>query len=165
MSRAIGDYNYKGNASLSVLDQKVIAVADVADFTVYKGDRVLVCCDGIVEQLTNEQVSSFLYAEIEKSAQNGDGDDNSKATDPVQVCIDLIDYSLNSGSKVCSLASLVFSCFVLLSFYDCVSSVMSIDLINYSLNSGSKVCLLVGVYIFYRHIVSSLSPFVIAVLV
>jgi serine/threonine protein phosphatase PrpC len=65
MSRAMGDYVYKGKEHLSVNEQEVVAVAEVRKITAEQGDVMLVCCDGIVEQLTNEQVTDIIYGDFQ----------------------------------------------------------------------------------------------------
>lgn len=88
MSRAIGDYSYKGDTSLSVTEQKVIPVPDITTETINVGDRLLICCDGIVEQMTGKDAAAFVYNEF----KNG-------ATDPALVCASLLDQSVKVGSK------------------------------------------------------------------
>jgi serine/threonine protein phosphatase PrpC len=64
MSRAFGDWPYKGNSKLKADEQKVIAVPEIMTETAYDGDALLICCDGIFEQLSNEQVAAYVYGII-----------------------------------------------------------------------------------------------------
>lgn len=88
MSRAMGDHKYKTNTSLKYDQQKVIALPDVRYFEAEVGDILLVCCDGIVEQMTNEDAAAFIYEEAKKST-----------ADPAEICTGLLELSLTRGSK------------------------------------------------------------------
>jgi serine/threonine protein phosphatase PrpC len=90
MSRAIGDWSYKGDAHLPVTKQKVIALPDVTVQTAEAGDALLLCCDGIVEQMTNEDAAAYVHAQMQQP---------SAAADPAVVMSGLLDYSLEKGSK------------------------------------------------------------------
>lgn len=88
MSRAIGDWPYKANPDLSPSEQKVIPLPDVTKDLIYPGDKLLVYCDGLVEQMTNEQVASIVHKELPKYKD-----------DPASVLKILFKQSLISGSK------------------------------------------------------------------
>jgi len=88
MSRAMGDNKYKTNPSLKYDQQKVIPLPDVRYFEAEVGDILLVCCDGIVEQMTNEDAAAFIYEEAKKST-----------SDPATICAGLLELSLSRGSK------------------------------------------------------------------
>ena len=90
MSRAIGDYAYKGQPHLSAQQQKVIAVPDVQQLECVAGERLLIMCDGLVEKASNEQVVQF----VEQALQQPGARDN-----PALVMQQLIDWSLDKGSK------------------------------------------------------------------
>jgi len=90
MSRAIGDSKYKDQPNLKADKQKVIAVPDIEQITVEKGDRLVLFCDGIVEQMQNEDVSQFIHKEMKESKN---------VQDPASVLVRLIDLSLLKGSK------------------------------------------------------------------
>lgn len=92
MSRAIGDWCYKSNPNIDALHQKVIPLPDIQTGTVQPGDVLLICCDGIVEQLTNEQVSVNVAENLKKF-------DSHAVADPALVMRDLLKYSLEAGSK------------------------------------------------------------------
>jgi len=88
MSRAIGDWSYKSDANLTPTTQKVIAVPDVKVQHAEYGDSLLLCCDGIVEQMTNEDAASFIAKEMQDTPD-----------DPGVVVSKLLDHSLDKGSK------------------------------------------------------------------
>jgi hypothetical protein len=92
MSRAIGDWQYKGNPSLSQLEQKVIPLPDIVRHRAEPGDVLLICCDGIVEQMTNEDAGACVWSEMEKFPSYAD-------VDPAVVVQELLKYSLQRGSK------------------------------------------------------------------
>jgi len=64
LSRAIGDAPFKNNPLLSPTQQKVIAVPDFELHTMYWGDSLLVCCDGIfeAEKMTYSGCKGFHFA-------------------------------------------------------------------------------------------------------
>eukprot|EP00466_Bigelowiella_natans_P020656 jgi/Bigna1/89529/estExt_fgenesh1_pg.C_510028 len=66
LSRAFGDWSYKNNSALSYHEQKVIAVPDVTNEIMYEGDTLLVCCDGLFEQLSREAVAKFVHQSLQK---------------------------------------------------------------------------------------------------
>uniref|UniRef100_A0A7S3ZC62 PPM-type phosphatase domain-containing protein n=2 Tax=Lotharella globosa TaxID=91324 RepID=A0A7S3ZC62_9EUKA len=89
LSRAIGDWNYKDNAQLKPEDQKVIPIPDVTSITANEGDTLLICCDGLFEQMTNEEVGGYVHKQLEET----------KYADPASVLQGLLDLSLERGSK------------------------------------------------------------------
>lgn len=93
MSRSIGDWAYKNVPHLSLLEQKVIATPDCSDIDLAPTDIVLICCDGLFERLSNEQVALFLVERL--AAQRATGGE----VDPALLMVELIDYSLLKGSK------------------------------------------------------------------
>lgn len=60
MSRAIGDWQYKRNLAFTVAEQKVIPVPDITEDTVCCGDFLFICCDGIVEHMSNEDACNVI---------------------------------------------------------------------------------------------------------
>jgi len=56
LSRAFGDYGLKDNPDLPPTEQKVIALPVLTKVTARRGDVLLLCCDGITEILSLEQV-------------------------------------------------------------------------------------------------------------
>jgi len=127
MSRSIGDYAYKSVAHRGQLEQRVIPSPDVSVVELDPTDIILVCCDGLLEKLTNEQLADFLtdrlneammkaHGEGENSQSsrskskssngtNGKTDDGDKSetqdhgVDPAEIVASLIDHSLHRGSK------------------------------------------------------------------
>jgi len=89
LSRAIGDWNYKDNPNLEPKDQKVIPVPDITSFVAKEGDTLLICCDGLFEQMSNEEVGGYVYKQLEET----------KYADPADVLKGLLDLSLERGSK------------------------------------------------------------------
>lgn len=87
MSRAIGDYQYKSNPSLTPTNQKVICTPEFSTAEAAPGDVLLLFCDGIVEQLTNEEVSAYVYEKLPERK------------DALDVLSGLMDLSLEKGSK------------------------------------------------------------------
>lgn len=89
LSRAFGDWNYKCQSHLPYHKQKVIAIPDVTNEIMYEGDILLVCCDGLFEQLSRQEVAAFVYKKM-----RGDC-----ATDPAKAVVALLDHVLDQGSK------------------------------------------------------------------
>jgi protein phosphatase len=99
MSRAMGDYQYKANPNLPVLEQKVIPLPDITTGIAYQGDRLFICCDGIVEQMQNEDAARCIHEQMAKL-------DEAKM-DPANLIPDVFDLSLERGSKDNMSAALV----------------------------------------------------------
>lgn len=93
MSRAIGDWQYKANPELKMEEQKVNAVPDIVKGVAYEGDHLLICCDGIVEQMTNEDASRCTHEVLGRQSSEKNG------LDPARVCWELNRLSLQRGSK------------------------------------------------------------------
>jgi len=61
MSRALGDFQYKSNDSLSLDRQQVIAYPDISIHERSSNDRLLlIACDGIWDVIENDEAISFL---------------------------------------------------------------------------------------------------------
>ena len=88
MSRAIGDYAYKGQPHLSAQQQKVIAVPDIQLIECAVGEKLLIMCDGLVEKATNEQVVQFIEHALQQQQPT-------TAPNPALVMQQLIDFSLD----------------------------------------------------------------------
>ena len=86
MSRAIGDYAYKGQPHLSAQQQKVIAVPDIQLLECTAGEKLLIMCDGLVEKATNEQVVQFVEHQLQLPAAQ---------LNPALIMQQLIDFSLD----------------------------------------------------------------------
>jgi len=106
MSRAIGDFGYKENSSLPPHLQKVIPNPGIQ--TVFAGptDVLLICCDGIVEQLNNSQVAAFVHQQMQAgggAVEEGVGRRAKPSVtfpnDPAMVMHQLLEYSVEAGSK------------------------------------------------------------------
>ena len=93
MSRAIGDYQYKANPNLEVLDQKVIPLAVIERETIYAGDKLFVCCDGIVEHMENEDACRVISQELSAL-------EDSTNFDPAAIIPTVFEEALRTGSKV-----------------------------------------------------------------
>jgi len=89
LSRAFGDWSYKNNPSLSYQQQKVTAIPDITNDIMYEGDTLLICCDGLFEQLTREAVAKFVFETFQNDSQR----------DPAAVVAALLDEVLKCGSK------------------------------------------------------------------
>lgn len=90
MSRAIGDYQYKANPNLTVAEQKVVPIPDITTGVAYQGDRLFICCDGIVEQMTNEDAAACIHENMPSI--------DSKC-DPATIIPPVFELSLQRGSK------------------------------------------------------------------
>ena len=61
LSRALGDFLYKRNADLPASRQKITAVPEVVEESIDDETEFLVlCCDGVVELLNNQQVVNHI---------------------------------------------------------------------------------------------------------
>lgn len=92
MSRAIGDWQYKANPDLQMHLQKVIAVPDIEFSVANEGDYLVVCCDGIVEQMTNEDAGRCVFESLARQRAED-------KEDLARVSWDLNRKSLQCGSK------------------------------------------------------------------
>ncbi|KAJ1906008.1 Protein phosphatase 2C 2 [Coemansia sp. IMI 209127] len=89
LSRAIGDFEFKNNRTLSPEKQIVTALPDVIKHTISADDEFLVvACDGIWDCMTNQQVVQFVHAKISEG----------KKLD--QVCEEMMDRCLASESDL-----------------------------------------------------------------
>lgn len=93
MSRAIGDWQYKANPNLTSHMQKVTAVPDITKHEIFPGDHLLICCDGIVEQMSSEEAAEWTFEEIAKQLAAN------KFEDLAMAMWGLNKYSLKRGSK------------------------------------------------------------------
>lgn len=87
ISRAFGDRTFKSNVHLDAYHQKVIAVPDVTSALLQPGDFLLLYCDGIVEQMSDEQAVSIVR---EWATQTND---------LAMIMSELLKAALKSGSK------------------------------------------------------------------
>lgn len=70
VSRAIGDFGYKGNSNLPFDEQFVIPVPEISHLEVSKGDILLLTCDGIFEASSPEKIINLII-EFRKNSPNG----------------------------------------------------------------------------------------------
>ena len=75
------------------LAQKVVPTPDVSDVELEPTDLVLVCCDGLVEKLSNQQVATFVVDQLAAQRKA------SAEVDPAAIMCALLDFSLQRGSK------------------------------------------------------------------
>jgi serine/threonine protein phosphatase PrpC len=94
ISRAIGDFSYKNNDKLKADEQKVISVPDITTSTANPGDFLFICCDGLFEKLSNDDVGNFIYRDCQ-DLNNKDGTD----FDLYKVVSKLVDHSVKQGSN------------------------------------------------------------------
>jgi len=91
MSRAIGDWTYKNNTTRAPEEQKVIAVPEIRTITAESNDLLLIACDGIFEQMTNEEAAALVYKAYQEQP--------AEKKDPAIIAAQLLDTSLRKGSK------------------------------------------------------------------
>ncbi|AYV86662.1 MAG: phosphatase 2C [Sylvanvirus sp.] len=89
VSRAIGDFNYKMQRLIPEAEQWVVSTPDIYTWSIPDESRLLVCCDGIFEKLSNEQVIRFLHALVTLNP----------GMSPKDQMLHLVEYALESGSK------------------------------------------------------------------
>lgn len=87
LSRAMGDSQYKQNASLPADEQKVIAKPDITKEKLGKNDFLLICCDGIFESFSNSEAVEFVANQLKTS------------DDLAMIMAKLLDAVLAAGSK------------------------------------------------------------------
>ena len=62
LSRALGDFRYKGRRDLSFTEQKVICVPDVSSHSRSSEDEILLlACDGLFDVISTEEAVEFAY--------------------------------------------------------------------------------------------------------
>lgn len=66
LSRAIGDWNFKGNEKLPPAEQKVCVIPDVTDYLTKKGDWLLLACDGIFERMSTDKVAEYISQQLKQ---------------------------------------------------------------------------------------------------
>jgi len=100
MSRAIGDAAYKNVPGVDAKAQKVIPTPDCSNIELDPRDMVLVCCDGLLERMSNEQVVRCIIDELleqQKAAPSTEG--AAAELDPALAMCALLEHSLSRGSK------------------------------------------------------------------
>ena len=76
VSRAFGDFDYKGNEELPPNQQAVISIPD---FEVHACDSerdlfLVLACDGVWDVMTNEEVGDFIHTRIQDYTQQNNND-------------------------------------------------------------------------------------------
>jgi serine/threonine protein phosphatase PrpC len=60
MSRALGDFSYKGNPNLSILEQIISPAPDISTTSRQEISNLIIGCDGIWEAKTNEDMAKWF---------------------------------------------------------------------------------------------------------
>eukprot|EP00049_Salpingoeca_infusionum_P001090 m.45075 g.45075 ORF g.45075 m.45075 type:complete len:380 (-) comp10863_c0_seq1:4339-5478(-) len=88
VSRSLGDFNYKDVATMKPEEQKVSCEPDMTVIARQDTDQyVMLCCDGIWDVMTNDNVQEFVHNQL-KAGYN-----------TVDTCSRLLDYCLQKDSK------------------------------------------------------------------
>eukprot|EP00035_Acanthoeca_spectabilis_P019971 m.430505 g.430505 ORF g.430505 m.430505 type:complete len:351 (+) comp17177_c0_seq1:3315-4367(+) len=88
VSRALGDFQYKDKPDLPAKDQKITCAADMTVIERDVSDDFLVlCCDGIYDVMTNEQVHEFIVNHLKGGFK------------APEICERLCDHCLMKNSK------------------------------------------------------------------
>jgi len=67
LSRALGDFEYKGNASMKAKDQAVTAFPDIKVVPLQTNcDFILLACDGLWDCMTSDQAIDWCHKNIYK---------------------------------------------------------------------------------------------------
>lgn len=75
LSRALGDFEYKGNKDLPPDEQAVTAHPDVKEFQLEDGDEFMIlACDGIWDVMTSQKCVDFVRERIIASNKDGGGE-------------------------------------------------------------------------------------------
>ena len=69
MSRAFGDFGYKGKANLPPVQQAVIPLPDVTTHYVSSDQILLLACDGITDVMDTAAVGEFVLGKMDKNQQ------------------------------------------------------------------------------------------------
>lgn len=66
LTRAIGDFEFKGDTSRPAHEQVLIAVPDVLEVSMLKGQEkyLIIACDGVWDVLTNEECARFIDSKM-----------------------------------------------------------------------------------------------------
>lgn len=65
LSRAMGDFEFKMNTHLPVAKQVVTCVPDIIEMDLSPDvDFIVVCCDGIWDVMSNQEVADFIFARM-----------------------------------------------------------------------------------------------------
>jgi len=84
LSRAIGDFQFKGNSKLRAEEQIVTCVPDIREYTLTgKENFMIIGCDGVFERYTHQEICQFVDDKITKEKNT-----------PVQAIEQFLDYNL-----------------------------------------------------------------------
>lgn len=96
LSRALGDFDYKGNKELCEKEQAVTAFPEIREFQLQGGDEFMIlACDGIWDVLTSEQCVAFVRERLRQGLQKGE----SETFKLSQICEELCDKCLAPDTR------------------------------------------------------------------
>jgi serine/threonine protein phosphatase PrpC len=96
LSRALGDFDYKGNKELCEKEQAVTAFPEIREFQLQGGDEFMIlACDGIWDVLTSEQCVAFVRERLREGLQKGE----SETFKLSQICEELCDKCLAPDTR------------------------------------------------------------------
>ncbi len=89
VSRALGDFEYKDNSQVGPVQQLVSPEPEVTvlERNAETDEYIVVACDGIWDELTNEDLCAFVSSRLKIT------------NDLEQICNDVIDTCLHKGSR------------------------------------------------------------------
>jgi serine/threonine protein phosphatase PrpC len=102
VSRAFGDFKYKTASELAPKYQSVTALPDTISVCMGENDHYLfLACDGVFEQMSSEEVATFLLERLYTSEEGKEATDprTSRHPDLGTVLDELLSESLERGSK------------------------------------------------------------------
>ncbi len=85
-SRSFGDKVFKQNPSLRAEEQIVTAAPTISRIVAHANDVVLICCDGLFENMTSQEVKDFVCDQMQQQE------------DPGKLVANLLQESLEKGS-------------------------------------------------------------------
>ncbi|KAK2581652.1 hypothetical protein KPH14_002151 [Odynerus spinipes] len=89
LSRALGDFMFKGNTHRSPQEQIVTAFPEVQKFPITEDwEFVVLACDGIWDVMTNQEVVNFVRTRLARSELGTNGPDG--VMDPEEICEELV---------------------------------------------------------------------------
>ena len=96
LSRALGDFDYKGNKELCEKEQAVTAFPEIREFQLQGGDEFMIlACDGIWDVLSSEQCVAFVRERLREGLQKGE----SETFKLSQICEELCDKCLAPDTR------------------------------------------------------------------
>jgi len=95
LSRAFGDWQFKNKTNLKLHEQMVIVRPDCKLFTtINPNTSMLVCCDGIVDHLTNKEVVDYIVKSLKQQQQQ-----SKRKLATTNILANIQELSLKSGSS------------------------------------------------------------------